>query len=506
MRRFALPYLLFFLLSSEWSKGEDDKEIPSPMREFRAAWVATVHNVDWPSKAGLTVREMQNEAVAILDRLEQLNMNAVIFQVRPNADALYESKIEPWSYCLTGTPGQAPEAGFDPLKFWVAQAHLRGMQLHAWFNPYRAIHHLSHGPFTDLSIQKTNPELVVQLKRSGYWWVNPAAPGAIEYTIDVVMDVVNRYDIDGVHFDDYFYPYPKYNNNRDFPDAEAFRAYQENCGGLSLKDWRREAVNSLISELSAKIKAAKSHVEFGISPFGIWRPGYPEGVSGLDQYDVLYADARKWLRNGWVDYMMPQLYWPVDSEKQSFPALLSWWDQQNYKKKHLWPGMKITTSEELVNQIGVTRMGDSEYSGMCLFSSRNLMDEENSEAEDALKGGPWSERALIPVSPWLNLPDPVAPKVSMFKDAINRSVLEIDQGESEYFQLVLNEKRYGKWQPARIVPGMLRMYTIEPGVEAVALRGVNRHRKMSRTVVVDTRPGISSKGKEKGEKLVLLGK
>lgn len=456
--------------------------MPSPSREFRAAWVATVHNLDWPSRPGLSVPQMKEEAVAILNRIEELRMNAVIFQVRPQADALYRSDLEPWSWYLTGEQGRAPAGGFDPLDFWIEQAHARGIQLHAWFNPYRAYHGRGQGEMAPNYIVKSHPELVVKLRKSGYQWLDPALEEARLHTIRVVMDVVKRYDIDGVHFDDYFYPYPAYNGNRSFPDETSYSAYKKSGGSKAIGDWRRDAVNSLVKDLYREIKAEKNYVEFGISPFGIWRPGYPKGINGLDQYRVLYADARKWIREGWVDYMMPQLYWPVNARKQSFPVLLDWWHEQNNAGRHLWPGMKITASSgELTKQIGIVRDQGGTTPGMCLFSMKRLM-----RSDRGLKSKVWKEPALIPASPWLARTPPPPPQILYQGGGTSSPYLLIEVGSEPFFQIVVNEKRDGEWLPARIFPCTYVRHPLDPGLEEVAFRAVNRLRVMSRAVVLST--------------------
>ncbi len=286
-------------------------------REFRAAWVATVANINWPSKPGLPVDSQKKEAIALLDFLKEHHFNAVVFQVRPQADALYQSHLEPWSYYLTGVQGKAPEPFYDPLAFWTEAAHDRGLEMHVWLNPYRS-HHKAGGPVSDSSIVKRRPELMVYLK-DGYWWFDPSLKATKEHSTAVVMDIVKRYDIDGVHFDDYFYPYREYNKGDDFPDSASYAAYQAGGGRLNRGDWRRDAVNSFIENLYKEIKKEKKHVKFGLSPFGIWRPGYPEGICCFDQYDVLYADAKLWLNKGWIDYFSPQLYWPITRPNTSFP-------------------------------------------------------------------------------------------------------------------------------------------------------------------------------------------
>ena len=389
--------------------------LPVAQREFRAVWVATVANIDWPSEPGLPVDIQKQEAIAILDTVQKLNMNAVIFQVRPQCDAFYPSKLEPWSYYLTGVQGQAPQPFYDPLKFWIEQAHQRGLELHAWFNPYRA-HHPKGGPVTEASIVTKRPDLAKKLT-NGYYWLDPANPGTQEHSLQVVMDVVQRYDVDGIHFDDYFYPYPSYNANRDFPDEDSWQAYLRSGGTLSRGDWRRDAVNTFIKRLYAAIKKEKPWVKFGLSPFGIYRPHHPAAIKGFDQYNVLYADARLWLQNGWVDYFTPQLYWPINRFAQSYPLLLGWWTRQNPKGRHIWPGLytsKVTDSlgvDENLNQIMIERGMVPNDPGEVHFSVKAFMDSTQT-LNRALVQGPYARKALVPASPWLALAAPQAPSLS----------------------------------------------------------------------------------------------
>ena len=254
--------------ASKKIKAAPTSTIPPAMREFRAAWVATVANINWPSSPGLSTEDQKREAIDLLNFLQLHHFNAVILQVRPQCDALYKSDLEPWSYYLTGEQGKAPSPFYDPLEFWVEQAHDRGLELHVWLNPYRA-HHKDGKEISAQSIIKTRPELVVKLKE-GYWWLDPAQQGTQDHSTAVVMDLVKRYDIDGVHFDDYFYPYPSYNGGADFPDSVSWSAYQQQGGKLSRGDWRRHAVNVFIENLYEKIKSEKPYVKFGLSPFCIW--------------------------------------------------------------------------------------------------------------------------------------------------------------------------------------------------------------------------------------------
>jgi len=389
--------------------------LPHAEREFRAAWVATVANINWPSKPGLPVETQKQEAISSLDFLAAHNFNAVILQVRPQADALYDSKIEPWSYYLTGEQGKAPSPYYDPLKFWVDEAHARGLELHVWLNPYRA-HHKDGKAISDQSIVKKHPELVMYLKE-GYWWMDPARKEVQDITNNVVMDIVDRYDIDGVHMDDYFYPYPSYNLGADFPDSLSWIAYQQSGGKLSRGDWRRDAVNQLIKRMYNNVKAKKPWVKFGVSPFGIWRPGYPESVGGFDQYDQLYADAKLWLNEGWVDYFAPQLYWPVNRYAQSYPVLLGWWGSENTKHRHLWPGISVgrdtsdKSIDETINEIMIDRGMQPESKGVIHWSISSVTG--NPRLADTLTRSIYRKQALVPASPWLDNKAPDAPAVTI---------------------------------------------------------------------------------------------
>lgn len=406
---------------------------PSADREFRAAWVATVANINWPSKPGLTVQQQQKEAIDLLNLLQKNNFNAVIFQVRPQADALFKSKLEPWSVYLTGQQGKAPEPFYDPLQFWIEAAHDRGLELHAWLNPYRA-HHTAGGEISDQSVIKTNPELVIKLE-NGMWWMDPAKEGTKKRSTEVVLDLVRRYDLDGIHFDDYFYPYPSYNGDKDFPDDDSWNAYLQNGGQLSRSDWRRENVNDFISNLYAKIKAEKPQVKFGLSPFGIWRPGYPKSISGYDQHEELYADAKLWLNKGWIDYFTPQLYWKINPSNQSFPVLLGWWDSQNLKNRHLWPGINIglggdeKNSDETINQIMITRGMMPESPGAVHWSIGPLV--KYPDLAKSIAEGPYRSPALVPASPWLDDRAPLSPSVVSSEEAQSVKLSWVPKADSE---------------------------------------------------------------------------
>ncbi|CAI8812856.1 glycoside hydrolase family 10 protein [Chryseobacterium sp. IT-36CA2] len=377
--------------------------LPEIKREFRGAWIASVANINWPSRNDLTVDQQKAEAINMLDMLKDNNFNAAIFQIRPSADALYTSNIEPWSYFLTGETGTAPSPNYDPLQFWIQEAHKRGLELHVWLNPYRA-HHTNGGAVNNLSMANKLSDIVVRLK-NGMYWFDPANPKTQGHVSNVVKDIVKRYDIDAVHFDDYFYPYATYNKGADFPDNATWNAYVSSGGTLSRADWRRDNVNKFVERIYKEIHAEKNNVRFGISPFGIWKPGYPAGIVGSSQYDELYADAKLWLNKGWVDYFSPQLYWPIDSKGQSFEALLSWWQSENTMNRHLWPGLntvEIKVSDrptEIKNQIAISRNILKNDAGEIHWSIGGLT--KNPNMLPALKSGPYNEKALVPKSPWI---------------------------------------------------------------------------------------------------------
>jgi len=418
-------------------------------REFRAAWIATVANINWPSKPGLSVAEQQREAIEQLDFLKAHHFNAVVFQVRPQADALYSSELEPWSYYLTGQQGKAPDPFYDPLTFWTEAAHDRGMELHVWLNPYRA-HHKDGKEISEQSIVKKRPDLVMKLKE-GYWWMDPARKATQDLTSAVVKDLVKRYDIDGIHFDDYFYPYPSYNGTDDFPDDESWSAYKAAGGQLSRGDWRRDAVNTLIERLYKEIKAEKKHVKFGLSPFGIWRPGYPASIEGFDQYDQLYADAKLWLNKGWIDYFAPQLYWPINRMPQSYPVLLGWWQGENTMQRHLWPGISVgrdTSAKnvnEIMSQIMISRGMLPQSKGVIHWNIFSVS--KNPPMAKALIEGPYKKQALVPESPWLGNQAPAPPTVSTTIQADKVTVSWAHPDEANVFRWVVyyqygNQKRY----------------------------------------------------------------
>lgn len=448
-------------------------ELPTePPREWRAIWVATVANIDWPSSPGLTVEQQKSEALAIIERAVDLNANVIVFQVRPHADALYHSDAEPWSAYLTGKQGRSPHPYYDPLRFWVHESHRRGLQLHAWFNPYRANHPANPGELHPRSLVRSHPEMVVKLGNAGYWWMDPALDSVQQHSLAVITGVVSRYRIDGVHMDDYFYPYESYNDGKDFPDDASWAAYQAKGGELSRGDWRRAAVNRFIHSVASHVKRVKPDVAFGISPFGIWRPGHPKQIRGLDQYDKLYADARLWWNEGWVDYLTPQLYWPIAQVPQSFPVLLAWWQRENLKGRHLWPGTSIARqrgesgAREIVGQMMISRAITPESPGLCLFSAKWLMDDDDAVA-NALKNGPWREPALVPASPWLDDDAPDEPEITSCLRTPSGIALKWKH-RREALRWIVWARRGGRWEH-EILPARDLSFTV-PGAEPEDIR------------------------------------
>lgn len=375
-------------------------------RELRAAWVATVANIDWPRKGCSDSYEQQSHMIEILDSLKTLKFNAIIFQVRPTSDALYDSKLEPWSKWLTGKQGVSPEPYYDPLSFVVAEAHKRQIDVHVWLNPYRVV--LREADIDSLSpdhIYNKRPELFV--KYGTQYYFNPGLDETREYLNRVVADVVSRYDIDAIHFDDYFYPYRI--AGQEFPDRETFVKFPR--GFKNINDWRRNNVDMVIRELSHTIHSRKPWVEFGISPFGVWRNkdrdvNGSRTRAGQTNYDDLYADVRLWLQKGWIDYVMPQLYWEIGKTVADYLVLSQWWVDNSFGR-NLYIGISSSNigvmrasawhrPNELVRQM---RVDDSFTSikGEAFFSCRTLLENRQGLC-DSLSSYFYKYDALTPMN------------------------------------------------------------------------------------------------------------
>lgn len=302
------------------------KAMPLP-QEMRGVWIASVENMDWPSKPGLPPAAQQKEFTDLLDLLKQLNFNTVIVQVRPAADTFWPSRQEPWSYYLTGRQGVSPH--YDPLAFMIKEAHKRGLAFHAWFNPFR-VQNVSKAALSENHPIKKHPDWLVSYGGRKYY--NPAIAAARRHSINVIAEVAEKYDVDGIHLDDYFYPYPVKKNGKTvpWPDAELYKKYGN---GQPLAAWRRSNVNTFVRDLHQRLKATKPELPLGISPFGVWRnqskdpTGSPtRAFSAYD--DGLYADSRLWIEQGWIDYVVPQLYWHFGHRVAPYGVLLKWWNKE----------------------------------------------------------------------------------------------------------------------------------------------------------------------------------
>ncbi|MFC2767210.1 MAG: glycoside hydrolase family 10 protein, partial [Prevotella sp.] len=290
-------------------------------REFRGAWMQFVNGM----YLGKSTEQIQEMLLQQLNALQQDGANAIIFQVRGECDALYQSDIEPWSRYLTGVQGQPPSPYWDPLQWMIGQCHQRGMELHAWINPYRA-RMKTPAPMAPNHILTTHPERAFEY--GGLYVLNPGLKENREYILSVVADIVKRYDIDGIHIDDYFYPYPE--AGRAIPDDREFKLY--NNGIRDREDWRRYNVDAFVKEMGERVHALKPWVKFGVSPFGIYRnkkndPVNGSATNGLQNYDDLYADILKWVNNGWIDYCVPQIYWEIGNKAADYQTLILWWNR-----------------------------------------------------------------------------------------------------------------------------------------------------------------------------------
>ncbi len=379
----------------------------SPKQEFRGAWLHTVYQGQYKKQ---TTAQNQAYLRNLLDSLQLTGVNAVIFQVRPQADAFYDSKLEPWSRFLTDD-GAKPKPYWDPLQFMVEECHKRGMELHAWLNPYRVTTNAKQ-TLPKGHIYHKHPERFVRY--DGKLYFNPGLPENREFIGKVVEDIVSRYDIDAIHFDDYFYPYPA--KGKDFDDAAAFAKYGK---GMARDDWRRHNVDLLIEELNTRIKKLKPWVRFGISPFGIWRnkTSDPRGsdTNGLQNYDALYADVLLWEEKGWIDYLLPQLYWELDHKAASSRILADWWNENSGHNRHLYIGQDVErcmSKGELGEKVEISRSRQN-VAGNCWWPGYSVTRNSGGVA-DSLANNLQKDIALVPPSSWLSSTPPAAPaKVSV---------------------------------------------------------------------------------------------
>ena len=385
--------------------------------EMRMVWIATVSNIDWTPNREFDPAKQQKAMVAMLDTFSKLNINAIALQIRPTADAFYQSNIEPWSHFLTGEQGKAPSPYYDPLEFTINEAHKRNIDVHVWINPYRLLNSDNLDILHKNNIFFKKPEMF--LKYGSQYFFNPSHPETLKHLQNVVADIVSRYDIDAVHIDDYFYPYPI--KGREFPDEEDFRANPR--GFHNKNDWRRDNVNRAIDMISSTIKRIKPYVEFGVSPFGVWRNKNrdPRGsdTKALSNYDDLYADILKWIDEGKIDYVIPQLYWEIGHRSAEYNTLAEWWNA-NSDKTNLYIGLFASnignksaarvwqTSDELCRQIKLNYQYDN-IKGVGLYSAVALMQNRMGIA-DSLRNNFFRHKALVPHSPKMSNKQPAEPK------------------------------------------------------------------------------------------------
>lgn len=389
-----------------------------PKREFRAAWIATVANIDWPSKPGLPAMQQQQEFIHRLDALKEIGCNVAIVQIRPSCDAMYPSPAEPWSRYLTGRQGQPPFPFYDPLKFMIEETHKRNMEFHAWFNPFRALVDSKKNPNPPNHITFTHPDWVVSYGGKSY--LNPGIPEVREYVTNIITDVVKRYDVDAVHLDDYFYPYRI--AGVEFADQGTYIKYGQNFANKN--DWRRNNINLFVSVLNTNIKRIKYNVKLGISPFGVWRNATtdPEGSrtrAGQTTYDDLYADVVQWLQKGWIDYLLPQLYWEHAHKAAAFEVLLPWWQQHHYGR-HIYYGLGVyrmigasggawAGPKELLWQINdIRKLNDAP--GFSFYSASSF-DKIPHTILDSLHARYTGNIAFPPAMKWLDSIPPAAPVI-----------------------------------------------------------------------------------------------
>lgn len=481
--RFSLTALTAALLSacasgspgitSPTGQTAGDTMAPAIQREMRGLWIATVANIDWPSRSGLSASAQQAELVDLLNRARSAGLNAVMFHVRPAADAVYSSSIEPWASMLMGAQGSDP--GYDPLQFAVTEAHARGLELHAWINPFRAGNSKDSANLATLHLFKSRRDLTrvygTQL------WLDPGEPAIHDHVMRVVSDIVRRYDIDGVHADDYFYPYQENDATGkliDFPDSGS---YARSGSSMTRADWRRDNVNRFVERMYREVHAIKPTIKVGISPFGIWRPGFPSSVNGLDAYATIYADSRKWLQQGWVDYLAPQLYWAISAPQQSYPALLDWWISQSTLGRPVWPGLaayrvadgttSAFTSAEIPSQIALTRTRP-EGTGNILYNANSTLKKSSGAVATSL-APLYAAPAILPAAGWLDPVPPFPPSIAM-----SGQNLQITPGTGEVARWFVVRSRAGTVWTTSVVFGDVRTFTLEPSTTRVLVNAVDQ--------------------------------
>ncbi len=407
--------LLFFLCLFNVLTFSQNSDYPK--REVRALWITTAFNLDWPSSSSLSARKQKEEFIEILEHHKKKHINTLFLQVRVAADALYNSKYEPWSKVLTGKKGKGPD--YDPLQFAIEECHKRNIELHTWFNIFRAETNPKALKKEKNHIVRKHPKWFLKTTK-GYFF-NPGVSKVHTYLNRVVLDVVENYDIDGIHFDDYFYPQEV--NGVKIKDYKLWKKANKKGDSLDIKDWRRENINDFIKLVSKAIKKSKPYVKFGISPAAVWRHETkdPEGSHtkyAISSYDDLYGDSRKWLAEGWVDYLVPQLYQSTKHPHADFRSVLDWWDKESYERHHLYVGhaiYKIGTKNydwnnprELFTQISLTRKYKN-INGSAFFRAGNF-NRKTAKIEKNIEQSFYTYLALQPTMPWLDSIPPNTPQ------------------------------------------------------------------------------------------------
>ncbi len=459
--------ILFFLLLLNlqiWS------QMPLK-REMRAIWIATVGNIDWPSTKNLSSEQQQNEFTALLDQVTQYHMNTIVFQIRPSADAYYPSKLEPWSHWLNGKEGRAPNPYYDPLEFAIKECCKRGLDIHVWLNPYRAIADTSFKEQDSANITRTHPEWFLTYGRTLYF--NPGLQETRDHVSRVVSDIVRRYDINAVHMDDYFYPYRI--KDKEFPDSITFMNNSRGFPADKKEDWRRDNVNLIIKQLHDSIKTIKPWVEFGISPFGVWRniekdPNGSKTMAGQTNYDDLYADVLLWQKENWIDYITPQIYWERGKKGADYTILINWWSHHAYGTQ-LYIGQGIyrinkkakekgwRTSKEIIKQIELNRKYPN-ISGSMFFSGRFLAINPLNLKRRLLRG-PYKYNAIVPPNIHVAQIQPVEPTNAIISNSANSFSLNFN-GDPQSKVFIIYRFKKGKQASIENAASIFRVTSEKP--------------------------------------------
>jgi len=418
MKKLILVFIYFISCDIAFSQIQKN-----PLYEFRGVWVASVVNCDWPSAKNLTTEQQKEEFIKLADLHQRNGMNALIVQVRPAGDALYPSKYEPWSEYLTGKQGVPPNPYYDPLQFMIEETHKRGMEFHAWLNPYRAVFSVKESSVASTHQSKINPQWF--LNYAGKKYFNPALPAVRNHFINIITDIITRYNVDGIHIDDYFYPYKE--GDKEFPDDWFYKKF--GAGFNSKADWRRSNCDSIIKQIWETINKLPRRVKFGVSPFGVWRnqSADPNGSctkAGTSNYDGLYADILLWLKKGWMDYCVPQLYWERGHPLCDYDTLLSWWNKNTFGRQlFIGHGLYFTQTKkgwrnvnELPNQIKDLRQYTTTQ-GSVYFSSKDFNLNPNGW-NDSLQHNYYSTPAIVPPMKWIDSLKPSKPIITDKGDGV----------------------------------------------------------------------------------------